>query len=81
MSVASQQNFINEGKIANKPFDILTISETNLDSTITDSEVSIQSFCLERLDRNRRGGGVAVYIDEKMSYHRRLVLDSNVEVR
>ena len=64
-------------KLEGRPFDIITISETHLDETIMDSEVALEGFCLERLDRNRRGGGVAVYVDDSLPYHRRYDFEQN----
>ena len=42
-------------------FDIIAASETHLDSTVTDSEVSLSDYDFFRLDRNRSGGGVGIY--------------------
>ena len=41
---------------------VLAISETHLDSSFEDAEISIHGYNLFRRDRNRNGGGVAVYI-------------------
>ena len=40
---------------------ILALSETWLDSSVGDSEVHIPGYTLFKFDRNRNGGGVAVY--------------------
>ncbi len=40
-----------------KPFDILTLNETRLDSTVLDCEIGIPGYNLTRHDRNRNGGG------------------------
>ena len=45
-----------------KPFDILTLNETRLDNSISDSEVKIPGYGIVRRDRNRNGGGVAILI-------------------
>ena len=42
--------------------DILMISETHLDHFIDNSDVDIGGFSIYRNDRNRFGGGVAIYI-------------------
>ena len=39
------------------------ISETKLDETILSSELEVDGYDLIKLDRSRRGGGVASYID------------------
>ena len=41
---------------------ILTISETHLDNTFYDTVVAIHGYNIYRKDRNAKGGGVAVYI-------------------
>ena len=45
-----------------KPFDILTLNETRLDDSILNSEIKISGYDIVRRDRNRNGGGVAMYI-------------------
>ena len=47
---------------------ILALNETFLDESIFDSEVNIDNFHLLRKDRNRHGGGVAVYIHNSLSF-------------
>ena len=42
--------------------DILAVNETGLDDTISSGEVIVPGYALERNDRNRDGGGVALYI-------------------
>ena len=46
---------------ASKP-DIVCIVETWLDGDITDGELLLPNFQLFRRDRNRHGGGVALYV-------------------
>ena len=41
---------------------VISITETWLDDSITDEEVSINDYCIIRKDRNRNGGGVCTYI-------------------
>ncbi len=53
------------------PYDIFTLSETWLDSSVNDSEIHIPGYVIERADRNRHGGGVAVYIKNDIDYKRR----------
>ena len=47
--------------LISKPVDILGINETRLDNSIDDAEVHIQGYNLYHKDRNRLGGGVAIY--------------------
>ena len=64
-----------------KTVDILAINETRLDSSIQNGEVSIPGYTLERKDRNRNGGGVALYIRDSINYNRLLDLpDDNMEL-
>lgn len=48
-------------------FDILTISETWLNNSVTFTEVGIDGYNLFRLDRlNKRGGGVCTYVRKEL---------------
>ncbi len=59
---------------------VLGLSETWLDSSISDSEVAIPGYKLFRSDRNRRGGGVMVYVPEGVKAVRRPDLeDGSIE--
>ena len=53
---------------ANNP-DIVCLVETWLSADILDTEVSIPNYSILRLDRNRHGGGVALYICNKVLYN------------
>ena len=69
--------------LINYPFDILTISETQIDSTISDSEIHINGYTIIRKDRTKNGGGIAFYIKNTLSYSDRndLIPDSeNLEI-
>ena len=46
---------------------ILALSETWLDSSVVDGEVHIPGYTLFRFDRNRSGGGVAMYCADNLS--------------
>jgi len=60
---------------------ILCIVETWLCSDITDNEVTIPGFQLYRLDRNRHGGGILMYISDKLTvcHLPAIVQDHNLE--
>ena len=47
---------------------IIGISETKLDETNLASELQVDSYDLVSLDRSRRGGGVACYINISVAY-------------
>ena len=48
---------------------ILGITESWLDESVPDSEISIDNFSLVRKDRNRNGGGVALYIKNSLAFN------------
>ena len=56
-------------------FDIVGISESHLDQSIDDSMISIPNYKILRKDRNRRGGGVCLYIKEHIPYVRKYDLE------
>ncbi len=61
-------------------FDVLCINETRLDQTIKNSEVEIHGYDLVRHDRNRHGGGVAIYIRDIIPYsERNSLIPDNIE--
>ena len=53
--------------VANNP-SIICIVETWLSENISDSEISIENYQIARLDRNRHGGGVLMYIHNSLSW-------------
>lgn len=51
----------------NRKFDIITISETWLNTTVTSGEVGIDGYKLFRLDRlHKSGGGVCAYVRKEL---------------
>ena len=52
--------------------DMLSISETKLDSSFTDARFNIPGYIMHRRDRNGHGGGIITYIKQSIP-HRRLV--------
>ena len=58
---------------------VIGITETKLDNTVYDSEVTIDGYSIVRNDRNRKGGGVACYIRSNISYSRKTCLSDNLE--
>ncbi|XP_062610974.1 uncharacterized protein LOC134272825, partial [Saccostrea cucullata] len=61
--------------------DELGLCETFLQDHISDSDLSIDGYVLERKDRqNKAGGGIVIYISNDLSYKRRKDLEiSNIE--
>ena len=51
--------------------DIFTISETWLDKNVDSSEIAVSGYNLLRVDRNRHGGGVALYIKNHITFNLR----------
>ena len=47
---------------------VIAISESWLDDSVLDGEVSIDGYSLQRNDRNRQGGGVCLYIHNRYAY-------------
>ena len=57
---------------------ILAFTETWLDNSISDGEVSLPGYSIFRSDRtNGRGGGIAVYVKETLSVIRRADLEKD----
>ena len=56
--------------------DVLAISESHLDPSIDDSEISIDNYEIIRKDRNRFGGGCMLLIKRGIKYRRRLDLEN-----
>lgn len=48
---------------------IFGCSETWLDDSVTDTELEIANYNLIRRDRNRKGGGVCVYVRSELSFN------------
>ena len=47
---------------------IISTSETNIDSTIENSVIEIEDYVFERKNRDKHGGGVAMYIHKSIDY-------------
>jgi len=50
---------------------VICISESWLDSSITDEEIRIDNYNIIRNDRNRQGGGVCMYIRNNLAFNPR----------
>ena len=50
---------------------MICVKETLCDSNIPDSELHLPSYDILRKDRNRGGGGVALYVNGMFNYKRR----------
>ena len=64
-------NYIRGTLVNIHKFDLIAVSETHLDTVVKDHEVSIPTYDLHRRDRNRFGGGVAIYSRDHLCATRR----------
>ena len=62
MPGACCQSLMNSALCENQCLGVVCIVETWLGEEITDSEISLPDYQLYRLDRNRHGGGVLMYV-------------------
>ena len=58
---------------------VLGITESKLDSSVSDQEVNISGYSILRSDRNRYGGGVACYVRADLCFNRRNVFSNSIE--
>ena len=58
---------------------VIGITETKLDNSIDDSEISIDGYCAIRRDRNRKGGGVICYFTNKICCNTKNCISNEVE--
>ena len=68
VNVCSVRNKIHElnSLVQANTIHILALTETHLDSFILDPAVSLEGYSLFRKDRDRYGGGVAIYIQSHL---------------
>ncbi len=58
---------------------VIGVSESKLDDSVFDNEVSIEGYKLLRADRTRNGGGVACYIKSELGYNFRKDFSTDIE--
>lgn len=58
---------------------VIGVSETKLDKSVLDGEVSIDGYEIKRADRNRHGGGVACYIRKDLVFSPRENFSADIE--
>ena len=58
---------------------VIGITETKLDNSISDSEISIDGYCAIRRDRNRKGGGVICYVTNTTCYNTKNCISNEIE--
>ena len=50
---------------------VIGLSETKIDNTVLSGEIEIEGYDLVRSDWSRRGGGVACFVENSISYNRK----------
>ena len=58
---------------------VIGITETEIDSSISDSEISIDGYCAIRRGRNRKGGGVICYVINTICYNNKNCVSNEIE--
>ena len=58
---------------------ILGITESKLDSSVSDQEVNMNGYSILRSDRNRNGGSVACYVRGDLCFNRGNVFSNSIE--
>ena len=48
---------------------VLAVTDTWLDESVTDSEIKLNSYIVHRKDRNRKGGGVCLFIRSDIAFN------------
>ena len=59
---------------------VVCIVETWLEESVFDNELTVSNYFLLRLDRNRHGGGVLLYIGDDLSYNVIFMGPKNLEL-
>ena len=73
LNVVSLPKHLDEIRIllADQSIDVLALNETRLNSSNSDGQVHIRGYDILRLDRDRNGGGVCMYIRNFLPFHYR----------
>ena len=58
---------------------VIGLTETKLDESVQIGEIEIEGYSLVRSDRNRKGGGVACYVKEDISFNVRENFSNEIE--
>ena len=58
---------------------VIGITESKLDETVHNSEITIENYVLIRKDRNRKGGGVACYIRDDINFTEKNIFKQDIE--
>ena len=78
LNIQHIMNKLDTVKILTNQLHIFGLCETFLSDVVSDAELQIYNFKIERKDRqNKRGGGLLLYIHENVPYKRRIELENN----
>ena len=70
-----------EADVYSRNFDVIAVTETHLDYTVSSSELFPQNYRVFRYDRNRRGSGVLVAVKDNITCSQRdLLVGINAEL-
>ena len=67
---------INSKLCIHEGYDIICISETWLDSTIANNNITPMGYTAFRKDRNRQGGGIAILVSDDLAVTNRTDISS-----
>ena len=56
---------------------VIGVSETWLDNSVSDNEISIDGYAVYRKDRSRSGGGVCIYVKSELCSNRKPEMESD----
>ena len=77
LNVQHLMNKLDTIKILTNQLHIFGLCETFLSDVVSDAELQIANYKIERKDRqNKRGGGLLLYLNENVPYKRRIDLES-----
>ena len=77
LNVNSLTKHIYEVFLANKPLDVLAISESKQDLVDSDRIVNLEGYNIVRRDRNKHGGGVCFYLRNTITFCRQYQLEND----
>ena len=58
---------------------VLGITESKLDSSVTNIEVNINGYSISKNDRNRHGGCVACYVKNDLCFNTKKIFSNSIE--
>ena len=79
LNINSLSEKFNEVQEWIQAFDILTIQETKIDRSLSDSQFAIRGYNMYRRDRKKESGGILVYIRQSVPTYRLRVKSNEVE--